>query len=670
MTVPTRQAAPARTVEGRLRRRLLALCRREGILPPGQRLLVAVSGGPDSLALLHLLAGLAPARGWVLAVGHVCHNLQPQARQWVDVVRAQAESLGLPFLLEELDPDPLRSAPEGVEAAARRARYEALARMADRFGAGAVAVGHTLDDQAETVLLRILRGAGLDGLAAMEVRAPWPLGSGPELIRPLLTTAREEVEAFLEEKGLTPVRDPMNRDPRYLRVRIRRQLLPLLEELVPGARRRLAALAALAADDRRILEEVTAADWDAWVEVRPGVWRLNREGYRTLPPARRRRLLRRIVREGAGFPPDRSLVESLDRLLIGPAGTGRRLEGPPGWIWQLDPQVALFTRAEDLREVLEAEDREAPALETPRTLPRPGLYVLGRGWILEVLEGGEDGDLWSAWVPRLEGWVLRTRRPGDRIPLPGGGRRRLQDLFVDARIPRRQRDRWPLLEREGRVGWVPGLARIPELTPRPGTDGYTLRLRRVDVEGQQRRRPVLSEDIAQVLIDEETLQRRIGELARQITADYQGKDLVLVGVLKGAINFIVDLMRQIDLPLEVDFMATSSYGDSTVTSGVVRILKDLDLDVRGRDLLVVEDIVDSGYTLKYLLEYLEHRGPATLRVCALLDKRSRRLVDVPIHYVGFDIPDAFVVGYGLDYAEKYRNLPFIGVLREEIYDDR
>jgi hypoxanthine phosphoribosyltransferase len=177
------------------------------------------------------------------------------------------------------------------------------------------------------------------------------------------------------------------------------------------------------------------------------------------------------------------------------------------------------------------------------------------------------------------------------------------------------------------------------------------------------------DDIEDVLITEADLTRRIAELGEQLTADYQTKRLVLVGVLKGAVMFLVDLARTIRLPLEIDFMATSSYGASTESSGVVRILKDLDESIEGKDVVIVEDIVDSGLTLRYILGAMEMRRPASVRICGLLLKERTREIDVPIDYVGFRIPDRFVVGYGLDYAEAYRNLPYVGVLKPELYRD-
>ena len=172
--------------------------------------------------------------------------------------------------------------------------------------------------------------------------------------------------------------------------------------------------------------------------------------------------------------------------------------------------------------------------------------------------------------------------------------------------------------------------------------------------------------VGEVLIDEETLAARVAELGAEVSADYHGRDLLLIGVLKGAVFFMADLMRHLTFPCEIDFMAISSYGASTDSSGVVRILKDLDINIEGRDVLVVEDIIDSGLTLSYLIRNLESREPSSLEVCALLTKPSRREIDVPVRYVGFEIPNKFVVGYGLDFAERYRNLPYVGVLDEHL----
>ncbi|MCI9155463.1 MAG: hypoxanthine phosphoribosyltransferase [Lawsonibacter sp.] len=178
---------------------------------------------------------------------------------------------------------------------------------------------------------------------------------------------------------------------------------------------------------------------------------------------------------------------------------------------------------------------------------------------------------------------------------------------------------------------------------------------------------MLENDIQEILFTEEQLKNRVAEIARQIEADYSGQEIMFVGILRGSFVFLADLCREVKLPCTLDFMSVSSYGGGTTSSGQIQIIKDLSEDITGRNVIVVEDILDSGNTLSYLLNILEHRHPASVRLCALLDKPDRRTKPVELHYCGFSIPDAFVVGYGLDYAEKYRSLPYIGILKPEIY---
>jgi hypoxanthine phosphoribosyltransferase len=180
----------------------------------------------------------------------------------------------------------------------------------------------------------------------------------------------------------------------------------------------------------------------------------------------------------------------------------------------------------------------------------------------------------------------------------------------------------------------------------------------------------MQNDVDEVLITDDQIREKTAELGRKLTEDYRGKNPLLICVLKGGLMFLADLMREIKIPVEIDFMAVSSYGDATESSGVVRILMDLDRNIRGRHVLIVEDIIDTGRTLAYIIENLRTRGPASIKVCTLLNKPARRVLDIPIDYVGFEIPDRFVIGYGLDYGEIYRNLPFVGVLKPEMYSGK
>lgn len=175
-------------------------------------------------------------------------------------------------------------------------------------------------------------------------------------------------------------------------------------------------------------------------------------------------------------------------------------------------------------------------------------------------------------------------------------------------------------------------------------------------------------DIKEILFSEEVINSKVNELGKRISENYKDKELLLVGVLKGSVLFTSDLMKSITIPCEVDFMAVSSYGNATESSGVVRILKDLDYSIEGKDILIVEDIIDSGSTLDYLLKYFKGRGAKSVAIATLLNKPARRKVNIDVDYIGFEVPDEFIVGYGIDYAEKYRNLPFIGTLKPEVYE--
>ena len=179
----------------------------------------------------------------------------------------------------------------------------------------------------------------------------------------------------------------------------------------------------------------------------------------------------------------------------------------------------------------------------------------------------------------------------------------------------------------------------------------------------------MNDDIKKVLIDENELKAIVKRLGAEITADYLGKDVLLIGILKGSVIFMADLMREIDVPCNIDFMAVSSYGNGTESSGRVKINKDLDNDIQGKDIIIIEDILDSGKTLYYIRDILSARKPASIKICTLFDKPERREADIKADYVGSLVPNEFIVGYGLDYSEYYRNLPFIGVLKEEVYEN-
>jgi hypoxanthine phosphoribosyltransferase len=492
--------------------------------PPGSPLACAVSGGPDSLALLVLAVA---ARCDVTAI-HVDHGLRAGSAREADVVAAAAAKVGARFEAKTVSVEP----GPNLEARARAARFAVL--PAD------VATGHTMDDQAETVLINLLRGAGADGLAGM----------APGYRHPLLGLRRCETHRLCATAGLDLVDDPTNADPAFVRNRIRHELLPLCADMagrdpVPV----LARQAGVLRDEVELLDALAA-----------------------------------------GTLPDPADARTVART---PRPVARRA-------------LRAWLRAQSQSESQTQSDSPSGSDSQSAFAHPPSLAEVDR--VLDVATGKAVG-----------------------TELSGG------------RQVRRSK---------GRLRVVPGPSgNLTAVTP--VTDEAEGRGRGdLDVEVPSWAEP----DVGAIVLDEAQLATRVAQLGAQITADFVDEPPLLVAVLKGAMLFLSDLCRAIELPVDVDFMAVSSYGSATKTSGVVRIVKDLDSELEGRRVLVVEDIIDSGLTLNYLRRYLNARQPKSLDICALLVKEGEQRVEIPLRYVGFTIPPDFVVGYGLDVAERYRNL--------------
>ncbi len=497
---------------------------------------VACSGGADSLALAASLAFESNRTGRPAGLVCIDHGLQ-------DGSAAQAERVGV--LGYELGLDPVQvlrvevTAAGGPEAAARTARYAALRPLAEQ---GLVLLGHTADDQAETVLLGLGRGSGPRSIAGMRAEQGGYL-------RPLLALRRADTEAACRALGLPSWQDPHNSDPRFQRVRLRQEVLPLLEDVLAGGV--VEALARTAGQLRSDLDTLELLAEQALAQATVSGGFLGVEAVRRHPDAILSRVLRNWAHRGGAGPLTAAHVRELGRLVTD---------------WRGQAGVDL-----------------------------PGGYRAERA----------SGTL--------------------RLTAPAGG--------------------------------------ASERACRPGADAA------IETSSASRGETVsvLDDDIEAVVVSAEDIRTKITELAGTIDADYADREPLLVGVLKGAVMFMSDLARGLSRPSTMEFMACSSYGSSTTSSGVVRILKDLDRDVAGRDILIVEDIIDSGLTLSWLLKNLHARNPASVEVVALLRKPDAAKVPVPVKYVGFDIPNEFVVGYGLDYAERYRDLPYIGRLKPSVY---
>jgi hypoxanthine phosphoribosyltransferase len=600
----------------------LAVRRAVADLPPGALVLVACSGGADSLALAAATAFVAPRRALRAGLLTVDHGWYEQSGAHAERVADDGRALRL-SPVEVLTAHSARS-----EGAARDARRGALLAAAERLGAAALLTGHTLDDQAETVLLRLARGSGARSLGAMT-----PCDG--LLRRPLLGLRRAQTRAACLAEGLTPWDDPTNADPSFTRARARHTVLPVLErELGPGIAESLARSAELLRADAAALDTLADAAYGRLVRADPGRREptdagagveLSVAALTELPAALRTRVLRRAA------------------LTVGAAPSALRAEH----IWSID-ELATRWRGQKL-------------------VPLPsGVTVRRRGDRIALVGPGPTG---PGGVARLGGATRPAAPPGH--PATGAtpaGRARPPTAHPD-----NQPDPQHAEPRSGNGPEHRGGRRTEPVTM-PVTGPWTAPDAEEDMQVSQagvstpdssERRatePTLHPDVGEVLVSAEEIAERIADLAARVDADYAGREILLVGVLKGAVMVMADLSRALSVPLTMEFMAVSSYGSATSSSGVVRILKDLDRSIEDRDVLVVEDIIDSGLTLSWLLKNLRSRNPASLEVLALFRKPEAIAVDVDVRYVGFDIPSAFVVGYGLDYDEYYRTLPYVGTL--------
>jgi len=450
--------------------RVRAWCRREGLLPRGAAAVVAASGGPDSTALLHVLASLAPAENWRLAVAHLDHALRPDSAADAAFVRAQAAALGLPFYCARVEVRALpASRRRSPEEAARLARRSFLARAAARFGADAVALGQTADDQAETVLLNLMRGAGTLGAAAM----PPAVGL---FVRPLLPLWRDDVLAYLNALGAAWRDDPTNRDPRYTRNWVRLELLPALTARFPRLKESLVALAAAARAEECALEAQTAELLEPLVEAGGGgEFRLAGAFAAAFPEALRGRAVRQLYRclTGSFTGLERRHVEAVLALGVGGAvslpANARAARDAAGWVFRrafVAPELRAWSAVVPTPGVV--------------TLPPLGIEISAASARAPAVMAGRGLDeVWLDEAVAGRGVVVRRWRGGDALaPVGLGGRKKLQDLFTDAKVPAAARRLWPVVTAGDGVIWVPGLALAEGVAARPAAPSIFLKCSR------------------------------------------------------------------------------------------------------------------------------------------------------------------------------------------------
>ena len=657
------------------------------LIPPGSTVLCAVSGGADSVCLLHQLYRLRREVPFTLAAAHYNHQLRGEeadrdaafVRQFITLCCGRDRLLQPDGTWRDLPPVELfigggdvsgeaRRRRRGVEETARDMRYDFLRRTARTCGAQWIATAHNAGDNAETILLHLIRGTGLRGLGGISPRQG-------DVIRPLLSVSRDEIEAYLRFWGLPWREDATNRDDAYTRNRLRHRVLPELEAISPGLTVRLGEMSRLRADEAYLVEQAQASL--APLEEIPGGLSLPAESVAALPQPLAVRAARILLgrMEGGNENCSAAHLEGLIALCR---------SGDPSAELNLPGGVTAH-RAPDLDTLRPSggTGKSSPAApaghggvggldgtQHPGALPGAAagapsvLAGPGRGPCSDPAGPSDRGPAEAAGPPHQDRQKMVRGSEDPRLAPPGASSAGLRRLSGRGGRPGTGRRSAPPA-RSARVAHpadpAPGISKLGRAGAiRPAIHSAAVIVRKG-------RSIMLEKDIQEILFSEEQLASRVNEIARQITQDYQGKEIVLISVLRGSFVFMADLCRRIDLPCTVDFMAVSSYGSGTSSTGQVQITKDLSSDIAGKHIIVVEDILDSGNTLSYLLKLLAQRKPASIRLCTLLDKPERRTKPVEVHYSGFTIPDAFVVGYGLDYAEHYRNLPYIGILKPEVY---
>lgn len=626
------------------------------------KLLVAVSGGPDSLALLHFLqmSNLVPKKA--ISVAHLNHGIRENAIKEQLIVQNYCEKHGIPFFTEEINVKKrAETMQKGIEETARLVRYEFFEKIMAEENINKLVLAHHADDQIETILMRLVRGSSSIGWSGIQ---PKRNVRGGHAIRPFLSITKAEIIDYANRHELTYEIDESNSSPEYTRNRYRKEILPFLIKENPAVYAHFERFSEETSEDFRYLEDL-ASDLLKKNLVKNGeqATLLLTSFKNEANPLQRRAihlLLRYLYNKDASLITANHIYQIIQMIQSdNPSSslnlpkklTAKRSYNELHFQYGERDVPAEFYHQLELNDRIELESKASIRLKLKSSV---------------VQTNGLNGMLLDAADITLP-LIVRNRVNGDRMTMKGqAGSKKLKDIFIDAKIPRQERDNLPVItDYTGKILWIPGVKKSAyDREFSRNKKQYIIRYTR-NLGGNES----MHNDIQKVLISEDELQEKIRELGRELTTEYEGRNPLVVGVLKGATPFMTDLLKRVDTYLEMDFMDVSSYGNGTVSSGEVKIIKDLNASVEGRDVLVIEDIIDSGRTLSYLVDLIKYRKAKSVKLVTLLDKPAGRNVAIEADYVGFVVPNEFVVGYGLDYAERYRNLPYIGVLKPEIYSE-
>ena len=638
---------------------------KHGLQMENKGVVVGVSGGPDSLALLHFLWSHRDAWNLSLVVAHVDHMFRGnESAQEAVFVQEFCQQHNIPFEMKQIDvPAYIDSSKKNPQVAARECRYQFFKEVMENYKYPYLALGHHGDDQIETILMRLIRGSSRKARAGILVSRSFFEG---EIIRPLLCLNREEIELYCIKQGLEPRRDPSNEKDTYSRNRIRKFILPYLKRENAHANEHFQRFSEELHEDEVFLQELTVQKMNKVIKKDKDKMTIDIKILSAMPMPLQRRGIQLILNYLYQELPASLSAIHIDQFfsLIKNSNPSGKLDFPNGLrIIRSYDEVFFLPHPTEITPY-QYEINEPGAITLPNgdqisiTYEKNSIAIDNLNQVL-ILENETSFPL-----------IIRSRKNGDRMSIKGmSGTKKIKAIFIDQKIPIHLREEWPIVtDSKGNILWIPGIKKANTNSLKGDNPNTSFILLTYKSNDSSRGQPVMKRDIEKVLITEDQLQDKVREIGAQLTEDYQDQFPLAVGVLKGAMPFMGDLLKRIDTHLEMDFMDVSSYGNSTVSSGEVKILKDLDTSVEGRNILIIEDIIDSGLTLSYLVELFRYRKAKSIKIVTLLDKPSGRKADITADYVGFVVPNSFVVGYGLDFAEKYRNLPYIGVLKPEIYN--
>lgn len=646
-----------------MKRVILQEIQTQNLIGETDTLLLAVSGGVDSMVMLDVLKEVPCQR---VIVAHVDHMLRgEQSMQDAQMVENYCQEHQLEFVKASINiPQILADNGGNTQDVCREQRYQFLRKIYQRYAATKLVTAHHADDQLENLLMALIQDATV---STMQGIRPMRQLLAMTLIRPLLPFTKAELYRYAKQYGVPYREDASNASDDYLRNRLRHHVTPLLQQENPKLAANIMRFTQHLSEDELYLQQQALTLFEQIViKYDATSYRIDISDFKNKPVALQRRvvlLLLSYLYEQHPIANSQSLVVDMMKLMQTIEGN-KHYDLPKGFIMQRSYNKV------DIHKPFQKKHQKNKKLHLNE-------------WFY-----GENGVRLCVTIPRDIAdevkryyfnsqqlplpFFIRQRMQGDRIMLKGmSNPKRLSRLFIDCKVPTYERDLIPILLSGDEVIAACGVRMSHHFSERRrSTDDMMLCIVSKETKASEKFEEeslMIQNDIEKVIISEEQLDTRIRELGAELTEEYRGTYPLAIGVLKGAMPFMTDLMKRFDTYVELDFMDVTSYGNATVSSGEVKIVKDLNTSVEGRDILIIEDIIDSGLTLSYLVDLFKYRKAKSIKIVTLLDKPSGRKVDLKADIVGFEVPDGFVVGYGLDYAEKYRNLPYIGILKREVY---